>query len=371
MTTSKIKYTIYLAIAWLVPLVFIITFYELIYGTWLDDDPWAVTRDLNVIKDKRIEHQVTNLGSQDTLAIYTRDKYGLRGNCAANNTAEIVTIGGSTTDQKYISDGKTWQDALQQELRGLEKLGTICVANAGMDGHSTYGHIESFRHWFPLIEDFQPKFFLLYIGINDAAYRLAAVRKHDYRVKGLGIKNAWRDHSALYRLYRIAKSKLHMAKQAYGGHRFKEKKPDEYLAHQATPGTELLHARNIEGFRERLITLVAQIENTGALPICVSQPHALAWDFGQGLVGIEQAFTHDGRTYNGIDYQRSMYGLNKEMKEICIKRGGFYIDLASADFELTDYYDYIHMNPVGTAKVGSKLMNEFKKQGIAALLGSK
>lgn len=368
MATNWIKYAIYLGIAWLVPLVVIVTFYELIFGSWFDDDPWAVTRDLNVIRGKRIEYQVSNLGYQNKPVVYNRDEYGLRGTCASNNTADIVTLGGSTTDQKYISDGDTWQDVLQQELRGLENLETICVANAGMDGHSTFGHIESFRRWFPLIEDFRPKFFLLYVGINDAAYRLAPVRKHDYRVKGLGIRNAWRDNSALYRHYKIAKSKLHMARQAYGGHRFEEKQPDEYLARQVTPETDLLMTSNIEGFRERLITLVSQIKNTGALPICVSQPHALAWDFGQGLVGIGQAFTHDGQTYNGIDYQRSMDGINKEMKEICIKNDGFYIDMASADFELTDYYDYIHMKPVGLAKVGSRLATEFRKQGITTLL---
>jgi len=56
---------------------------------------------------------------------------------------------GSTTDQRFIADGETWQDVLAAEYRSHGK--TVSVVNAGIDGQSTYGHLKDFDWWFPHI----------------------------------------------------------------------------------------------------------------------------------------------------------------------------------------------------------------------------
>ena len=51
----------------------------------------------------------------------------------------ILTIGGSTTECFYLSDGKTWSDLLgQQPARDFPKF---WINNAGLDGATTYRHL--------------------------------------------------------------------------------------------------------------------------------------------------------------------------------------------------------------------------------------
>src|ERR1051325_2493006 len=57
--------------------------------------------------------------------LYRRDKYGLRGSYETVSEIELATVGGSTTDQHYITEGQTWQDV-------LSTLTGIRVANAGV-----------------------------------------------------------------------------------------------------------------------------------------------------------------------------------------------------------------------------------------------
>ena len=58
---------------------------------------------------------------------------------------------------------------LQEKINRYNNL-KICVSNAGIDGHSTYGHILSFSKWFPLIDNLNPDIIMLFVGINDADF---------------------------------------------------------------------------------------------------------------------------------------------------------------------------------------------------------
>lgn len=44
----------------------------------------------------------------------------------------------------------TYQDILQDYLTNYKKS-LICISNAGVDRHSTFGHLPSFENWFPVI----------------------------------------------------------------------------------------------------------------------------------------------------------------------------------------------------------------------------
>ena len=81
----------------------------------------------------------------------------------SNKDIEILTVGGSTTDQRFVPFKYTYQFVLQKKLKEHD-VSFGCVSNAGVDGHSTWGHIFSFKNWFPLIPDLNPKYVLLYIG---------------------------------------------------------------------------------------------------------------------------------------------------------------------------------------------------------------
>ena len=97
--------------------------------------------------------------------VHTKNSLGFRGAPPPANFADyltIVTIGGSTTECFYLSDGKTWPDLLGAKLsRDFPKL---WINNAGLDGATTYRHLI-------LLEDYvvklKPKLVLFLVGIND------------------------------------------------------------------------------------------------------------------------------------------------------------------------------------------------------------
>ncbi len=74
--------------------------------------------------------------------IHTKNSLGFRGDPPARDFRDyltIITIGGSTTECFYLSDGRTWPDLLGQQLsRGFNR---VWVNNAGLDGATTYRHL--------------------------------------------------------------------------------------------------------------------------------------------------------------------------------------------------------------------------------------
>ncbi len=101
----------------------------------------------------------------DKVIYYNRNQLGFRGELPPRNfnkVLSILTVGGSTTECVYISEGRTWPDILADRLKG--EFGPLWLNNAGLDGHSTYGHLV-------LLEDYliqlKPKVILFLVGAND------------------------------------------------------------------------------------------------------------------------------------------------------------------------------------------------------------
>jgi lysophospholipase L1-like esterase len=337
---------------------------ELIFGEWLGNDEWRDAENLNIIRSQQIEYPVGHLyGNDNAFVTYTRDVYGLRDSCERPADIDILTLGGSTTDQRYIGDGDTFQDVLQDRLTGA--LGrSVCISNAAVDGHSTFGHIASFEQWFPLIPGLRPDYVLFYVGINDAGFRDGPRLAFDVN-RGVGestLRYHLRDKSAIYSLARTIYHVLtgYSESREYAAHQSSPPSASEYVVTRMTTGADVLIKENTQGFSERIRLLIAESRKMGATPVCVSQPHLFARQFADGLKGTARAFDYRGTTYNGLDYHASISALNSAMNAICTESGGAYIDLAGKTFETTDFYDAVHMTPTGAARVGKYLFEDIK-----------
>jgi lysophospholipase L1-like esterase len=103
----------------------------------------------------------------DRIIYFTRNQLGFRGGPPPKNFAQtltILTVGGSTTECFHVSDGKAWPDLLAQRLK--EKFQPLWLNNAGLDGHSTFGHLVLMKDY---IVQLKPKVVLFLVGINDRA----------------------------------------------------------------------------------------------------------------------------------------------------------------------------------------------------------
>jgi hypothetical protein len=363
---SSIRNFAYLVIGIFVPLTIGIIVLELTFGSWILRDEWAKTRAINIVRDVQVTYNVENIYGKDLPeAVYTRDKNGLRGSCSQPSSIDILTLGGSTTDQRYIPDGKTYQDILQKLLS--DKFSKdICISNAGVDGHSTFGHIASFQTWFPLIENLKPKYFLFYVGVNDAGFRYSPNSGFDSFVRPdeSRIREILREHSAIYDLIRTMRQVLKELltgvgdRHAYAGHSLRPPDAADYSASKLSPDVRELIEQNTIHFKNRFQTLINEVQKYDAIPICISQPHIMAKDFDGTRKGISTAFTYQGKSFNGLDYDASITALSTAMRDLCVGSGGYFIDIASKQFQEGDFYDVVHMTSAGASRLGGYIYGE-------------
>jgi hypothetical protein len=362
---SIFKKIIFLGIGIFVPLVIVLIGLELIFGAWFFKDKWRQTREINIVRNIVIDYDVDNIyGKKMPTVKYTRDINGLRGTCNKPNNIDVLTVGGSTTDQRFVGDGETYQDELQRLLSDQAKK-NICVSNAGVDGHSTYGHLASFKHWFPLIEGLKPRYFLLYVGVNDAGFRHAPNAGADI-AKGNTLFRIFRQNSALYDLLRSLRSLLNtfISQRAYAGHRIFLPSEKDYVAVRLTNSVEKEIVQNTHNFKKRFTAILDQVHLWGGVPVCVSQPHLYTKDINGSKRGVENIFEYQGVAYNGLDYDASIYSINQEMKELCTSNNGYFIDIYSKKFDKGDFYDGVHMTPIGAKRLGRYIFTDFVSQKI-------
>lgn len=338
---------------------------ELIFGAWIIQDAWYKTREINVVRNVRVTYDGSNIyGENSRPILYTRDQNGLRGSCTDPSKIDILTIGGSTTDQRYVSDGHTYQDILSELL--TEKKGrVVCVSNAGIDGHSTFGHVRSFELWLPLIENLRPNYVLFYVGVNDAGFRNVEVPGYDNN-QGTGFLAALRAKSAIYDFFRTLRDliRTHMNTSIYAGHSLNIPPVSDYVVDKMTGGVEVKIMGNTRSFENRFRQLMAMTESLGAKPICVSQPHLMVRRIGGLERGIDNVFKYEGVSYNGLDYQASITSINSVMKKLCREHRGLFIDLASRPFFEDDFYDVVHTTPAGSKRIGGYIFDEFDRLGV-------
>ena len=101
----------------------------------------------------------------DPITLHTKNALGFRGPDPPRDFAKrltLVTIGGSTTECLFLSDGKTWTDVLARRL--TRSWPDVWVNNAGLDGQSSYGHLILLRD---LIVSLRPRVAVFLIGVND------------------------------------------------------------------------------------------------------------------------------------------------------------------------------------------------------------
>jgi len=325
---------------------------ELIFGNWIDPND---LNKLNIIRSKELNLNISDIYVNPYPEIvYTRDKYGLRGSFDNTSEIDILTVGGSTTNQLYIADGKTWQDVIQDRFLSIGK--DIKVANAGIDGQSTFGHIKNFEWWFPYIPDLKPKYILFYVGINDF------YKDDGYVYDALLDKNKshgkmLKDKSAIYNIYRII-NETYFARYVYDiGHNVSiDFSKVEWTQIPIQKDYTKLMNKRLNEYAERLTILIAKTREFGSEPIFATQP-TRKYRFNKGVIeGIKAPFPYDSTLINGVDYYHMMKLQDRTTCLVGSKNQVTCLDMAKGNLWIDeDYYDYIHMTPSGVKRVGEYL----------------
>jgi len=320
---------------------------ELALGSWLYGPEFGT---LNVgLNSNRVETD-SPYYPEGTPVYYRRDSNGLRGDHETPEDITILTVGGSTTNDRVVSEGDTWPDVLEEQLQaaGYDHV----VANAGIDGHSSLGHIRSFELWFPNIPGLAPDYALIYVGHNDRGVASGEVPQPDSMTSpswsrrfGVYIRN----HSVFSRAIKnlsgwIAASQIDVT---YG--EFDTSEDNVRFVPVELPALDMERlAPLLAAYGERLEVLNTMVLQFGTIPVFITQPVGL---LREGATGPEEV---EGSRAGLIERELNLY--NQVLLEFCTEKDALCIDLASeVSFDTADFYDAIHTTPSGSRRIGEYL----------------
>jgi len=318
---------------------------ELILGTWLFGTNLGT---LNVHTNVQLRIADSPYYPPGTIARYRRDRFGLRGDYGGDAASiTMLAVGGSTTNEQNVGEEDTWSSVLARELRAQGK--PQIVANAGVDGHSTAGHIRSFDLWFAKIPGLKPRYIVYFIGVNDRGVAPDAITGPDSLAHDTAYKRARayvENNSVLIRAVRVVRGWF--AARRIGVHHGSgkgETKDSRWVAATVPADLATRLRPNLDGYARRLRVLHAKTLAFGATPIYVTQING----DGRAAAGVIQEIEASGGST--IFAELTLY--NAELLKFCAEVKAKCIDLAGElRFGPGDYYDAVHTTPQGSRKIG-------------------
>ena len=267
----------------------------------------------------------------------------------------LVAIGGSTTQSFFISDGLTWPDRLDARLK--REFPTAWVANAGLDGHSTYGHLV-------LLDDYivplRPKVALFLIGLNDvdrtdlSGYERESIRGRWSLESPTSLVKSLAAHSEL------VSTLLNLARSYQAFQRGLINRPVDVRQREMLDVDEAALDRYVRRFdnaalaayRDRVNALVDRTRAARIEPVFITQPMLLGSGFDD-VTGVDLARVRaNAPGQSGAMYWRPLELYNDVVRRVGTARGVLVIDLArELPKSSTYFYDFTHYTIEGSDRV--------------------
>jgi lysophospholipase L1-like esterase len=302
----------------------------------------------------------------DPVVAVTRNSLGFRGPNPPADFAKqlsIVSIGGSTTQCFFLSDDKTWTARLGAHLQPA--FHDLWINNAGLDGHSTYGHLV-------LLEDqivkLHPKVAVFLIGANDVGrdpegeFDAENVKGSVYFRSPTAFVKSLSPYSEVASLvaglYRSANAYkhglMHERVNVKDFHPIGFLPPDaeeKYLAKYASP-------HYLTGFEERIGKLISICKANGILPVLITQPR-LEGDAIDDVTGVNLGSIELGPGRNGKMAWDLQEVYNDVTRRVGRQQNVQVIDLARRlPKSSRNFYDFVHFTNAGAEAIGEILAED-------------
>ena len=367
MKINKLKFINFAKLTFYNFLVFFsfLFFIDLVLGNYLKKkNPASEIPLVDISKSRKWD--VANLyknKEQDTKNIieYIRDENGFRSFEKNFSKKIVLTVGGSTTAQKAITEKKTWQDLLDIILPQYD------FVNGGMDGFTSYAHLVSLDNWYPTaLNSFDVDTIIYYIGINDIpllyssrAYNLDSISTLQSLKKYLS-NNSFILRKT-YLIFRIIKHQF--SDGAFDGFTAGIKRTsDQDFIKTPIPIEEFNYPQSDNARQYKLLIKELISKTYEKFPnsriVLIQQQHP----------GCD--FVDKFSVKNRLPYKYSKY----DRFDFCIAQGQVYLqqDLAISSTKFVkspivipmylenillddDVYDYVHTNPKGSKKIAEYL----------------
>ncbi len=299
----------------------------------------------------------------DDTIFHSKNSLGFRGEEPPENWDEamtMITIGGSTTECYYLSDDNTWQAEMNRLLR--KKYPNFWINNAGLDGHSTFGHEVLLRDY---VVKLKPDYALFLVGINDVATadfesfdRLAMKELNTKSVGGFlkSLANYSETIGLAFNFYRY-----YIAYQQGLLHNNIEVENLKTITIDSIKRQEILakhESEFLENYKKRLENLVQICQSNKIKPVLMTQPQVIG-DIIDPTTGVNLSKV-EYQDINGSTAWAILELYNEVTRQVATNNQVQLIDLATLMPKDSQYfYDFTHYTNEGAAMIGQIIAREF------------
>jgi len=301
----------------------------------------------------------------DKKIIYSRNSLGFRGPempAMDSGWLKLITVGGSTTACTFLSDTRTWPFLLGKKLESMHQK--TWLNNAGIDGHSSFGHTLMLRdHVLPL----KPDYVLFLMGINDTETN-QSVEFDEMTEKNIHTGSVKSFLKSLLNYSELGRTvfSFYQVSIAYKKGLFHQEIEVKKLVDHPLPDAIFItrlgrQSQYLKGYKERTDSIIMMCKNAGVQPIFLTQP-SLFGSYTDSITGIDMT----NKWMNQKDPENSL--LQEKVLELYndVLRSDssriMVIDLArKMPKDSRYYYDFIHFTNEGAEKVAEILAGELEK----------
>lgn len=272
----------------------------------------------------------------------------------------IVAVGGSTTICFELADDKTWVHVLGEKLK--DNFPQLWINNAGLAGHSTFGHIILLENF---VVKLRPKVVIFLVGVNDTGLLEHANDVDTSLKKGLrwdSFRSLERFAGALADYSEVAAAVLNLKRYYFPKVTWAPPQREVDLKNEPTVEMSRKQTASLERdflakypqpYAMRLKKLIRICRENQILPVLMTQP-ALYGHGVDDLTGVDLAQIRIMDGINSGFYWNILEALNNVTRKVAQEEQVLLIDLAREVPKSSKYYyDLVHYDNVGAEKVGT------------------
>ncbi len=288
--------------------------------------------------------QNSQIASLPSHIVHSKNSLGFRGQSPDSiaNRKKIICLGGSTTECFYLNDGQDWPAILAGKLTNK-----YWVNNAGLDGHSTFGHIQLLQNH---ILQLKPQIVIFLIGCND----VAAQQLNNYEAEMINSNKRLLEYSAIFTtiqsIKRASKAKnFGLHHQSVNFLNFQKVDTSNWKSQDLKKPLTL--------YSKRIMKLINICFQNNIQPVFCTQPSILLH------TSLNSTFVGNRKYLNqsAMHYAYQLNSFNTTTLNTCASASVQCIDLATCLAADTQYYyDFFHFTPKGAQAVANCIYNTLK-----------
>lgn len=317
--------------------------------------------DIALPVNQRFEVHIEGSQKIDAIQVVHHNSLGLRGPDAPEDFdghTTMIMVGGSTTASGGLTESHAWPHLVYESLHARNPK--FWLNNAGMNGHSTFGHLMLLRQY---LVKLKPDYIVYLIGVNDVGRddlnsfdRSIDPRQRDRAAFLIRYSELLSTAQVVWRTLRATRKGLGINGEVDFAHAgvLPRDPPEEQRS-----VTE--HRQNfVRGYSDRLRGLVEETIAAGIAPILVTQPAF----YGEGTdpsTGREIGSLNVWGTRSSLRWELlELY--NDQTRAVAREWNLTLIDLArTLPKDSRFYIDYIHYSIEGAAEVARQVTAQLSK----------